>query len=164
MPPHLLVVSLCLLGLLGLPASAEAQQLLTTRMLSLEGAKQIAVAAEAEAARNDWNVALAIVDATGELILFHRRDGTQAASLEIAIGKARTAARFRRPTKALEDAILDGRTSLLMLGDVLPLEGGLPILVEGEVVGGIGVSGVTAQQDAEVARAGLAALRPGVHP
>lgn len=154
----------CLLSLCSAVSSAEAQHVLTTRVLSLEGAKQIAIAAEAEAARNNWNVAIAIVDPSGGLILFHRRDGTQAASPDIAIGKARTAARFRRPSKALEDAIAGGRTAMLMLGDVVPVEGGLPIVVDGEVVGAIGVSGVTSPQDAQVAQAGIAAFQRGPRP
>jgi glc operon protein GlcG len=148
--------AVALLALAFAPA-AEAQTI-STRVLSLEGAQQIARAADAEAARNNWNVAIAIVDPAGGLILFHRRDGTQHASLDIAIGKARTSARFRRPTKALEDVITGGRTTLLALGDLLPVEGGLPIVVDGELVGAIGVSGVTSQQDAQIAQAGIDAL------
>lgn len=140
------------------PAEAGGQ-LLEARVVSLEAARQMAAAAEAEAIGNGWKVAIAIVDASGELILFQRLDGVQPVSLDIAVAKARTAARFRRPTKALEDAIAGGRTSLLALEGVLPLEGGVPIVVEGEVIGAIGVSGVTSQQDAQVARAGLGALR-----
>src|SRR5690606_38174958 len=139
--------------------SAARAQLLESRTLSLEAAKGMAAAAEAEARRNDWPVAIAIVDAHGGLIHFQRLDGTQAASLEIAVGKARTAARFRRPTKALEDALAAGRTALLGVEGILPLEGGIPVTVDGEVVGAIGVSGVTSQQDAQVAQAGLDALR-----
>jgi glc operon protein GlcG len=133
-------------------------QTVTTRVLTLEAAKRVATAAEAEAERNGWNVAISIVDPAGGLILFHRRDGTQPGSLDIATGKARTAARLRRPTKALEDAIVGGRTSLLALGDLLPVEGGVPIILEGELVAAIGVSGVTSQQDAQIAEAGIAVL------
>ena len=115
-------------------------------------------AAEAEAARNGWPVAIAIVDASGELIVFHKLDGTQSASIDIAIGKARTAARLRRPTKALEDAIASGRMALAAVEGITPLEGGVPITVEGQVIGAIGVSGVTSQQDAQVAQAGVGAL------
>lgn len=119
----------------------------------------MADAAEAEAARNQWNVAIAIVDAAGELILFHRLDGVQPVSLDIALRKARTAARFRRPTKALQDAVEAGRTVLLAIDGILPLEGGIPVVVDGQVIGAIGVSGVTSQQDAQIAQVGLAALR-----
>lgn len=147
------------LVLLALFVSSPARaQLLPTQTLSLQAARTMAAAAEAEARENDWNVAIAIVDAAGELILFHRLDQTQPASLDIAIGKARTAARFRRPTKVLEDAVAGGRTVLLALDGVLPLEGGLPIVVDGRVIGAVGVSGVTSQQDAQVAQAAIDAL------
>ena len=141
-----------------LVSSPARAQLLQTQTLSLQAAKTMVAAAEAEARENNWNVAIAIVDAAGELILFHRLDQTQPASLDIAIGKARTAARFRRPTKALEDAVAGGRTVLLAVDDVLPLEGGLPIVVDGHVIGAVGVSGVTSQQDAQVAQAAIDAL------
>jgi uncharacterized protein GlcG (DUF336 family) len=147
------------LVLLALCVSSPARaQLLQTQTLSLQAAKTMAAAAEAKARENNWNVAIAIVDAAGELILFHRLDQTQPASLDIAIGKARTAARFRRPTKVLEDAVAGGRTVLLAVDGVLPLEGGLPIVVDGRVIGAVGVSGVTSQQDAQVAQAAIDAL------
>lgn len=152
-------LTLALLTLLGLLGSAPAgAQLLQTRAISLDAAKSMAAAAEAEARRHGWNVAVAIVDASGGLILFHRLDETQPASLDIAVQKARTAARFRRPTKALEDAVAGGRTALLAVEGLLPLEGGLPVVVDGKVIGAVGVSGVTSQQDAQVAQAALAAL------
>jgi glc operon protein GlcG len=142
-------------------APAAHAQLIETRMISLDAAKQMMAAAEAEAQRNNWNVAIAIVDAGGELIQLNRRDGTQAASVDIAIGKARTAVRFRRPSKAVEDIILGGRVTLMTAGGgIVPVEGGLPIVHDGQVIGGIGVSGVTAAQDEQIAAAGVAALRP----
>jgi glc operon protein GlcG len=156
---HLILGGALLIGSLVGAGSADAQ-LLTTRAISLESAKAMATAAEAEAARNNWPVAIAIVDINGELILLHRRDGTQLASIDIAIGKARTAARFRRPSKALEDMIVGGRSTLLSIDGILPVEGGLPVTVEGVVIGGIGVSGVASQQDEQIAAAGLTALRP----
>jgi glc operon protein GlcG len=137
---------------------AADAQLSTTHVISLQAAKTMAAAAEAEARKNNWNVAIAIVDASGGLIHFQRLDETQPASLDIAIQKARTAARFKRPTKALEDAVAGGRTMLLAVEGVLPLEGGLPIVVDGKTIGAMGVSGVTSQQDAVVARAGIDAL------
>jgi uncharacterized protein GlcG (DUF336 family) len=147
------------LFLLALLVSSPARaQLLQTQTLSLQAAKTMAAAAEAKARENNWNVAIAIVDASGELILFHRLDQTQPASLDIAIGKARTAARFRRPTKVLEDAVAGGRTVLLAVDDAVPLEGGLPIVVDGRVIGAVGVSGVTSQQDAQVAQVAIDAL------
>ena len=98
------------------------------------------------------------MDEAGELVAFHKIDETQAGSIDIAIGKARTAARMKRPTKALEDAVAGGRTVFLAVDGLVPLEGGVPITVEGRVVGAVGVSGVTSQQDAQVAQAGIAAL------
>lgn len=129
------------------------------RIINLEGAKRMVEAAEQEAARNGWNVAIAIVDGGGELILLHRRDGTQLASVSIAAGKARTAVRFKRPTKALEDAVAGGRTAMLAVEEILPMEGGIPVLIDGEVAGAIGVSGVLSSQDAQVAQAGIDALQ-----
>ena len=140
------------------PTSAHAQ-LSSAPVITLDAARAMMAAAEAEATRNAWPVAIAIVDAAGELILFQKLDGTQAASIDIAIGKASTAARLRRPTKALEDAIASGRMALAAVEGILPLEGGVPIVVDGEVIGAVGVSGVTSQQDAQVAEAGVAALR-----
>jgi glc operon protein GlcG len=139
---------------------ALAGQTRSMEVLSLDGARRIMAAAEAEADRNGWQVTIAIVDPAGELIMLQRADGASPASVDIAQGKARTAARFRRPTKALEDAVAAGRQVLLSLEGLVLLEGGLPIEVGGRVVGGIGVSGVTSAQDAQIARAGLAALEP----
>lgn len=139
-------------------APSASAQLTETRVVTLDAARTMMAAAETEALRNQWPVAIAIVDAAGELILFHKLDGTQPASIDIAIGKANTAARMRRPTKALEDAIAGGRVALAAVDGLLPLEGGVPILVDGQVIGAIGVSGVTSQQDAQVAEAGVRAL------
>lgn len=126
--------------------------------LTLDGAKAMAAAAEAEGLRHGWNVAVAIVDAAGGLILFHRLENTQPASEAIAMGKARTAARFKRPSKLLEDSVASGRVAILSLEGVVPMQGGLPIIVEQQVIGAIGVSGVTAVQDEQVAQAGIAAF------
>lgn len=147
------------LAFLLLPA-AVAAQVREIRTLTLDAAKSAVSAAEAEARRNGWNVVVAVADPAGDLILLHRMDGVQAASIDIAMAKARTAARFRRPTKALADAIAEGRSGLLAVDGLLPLEGGLPIVVDEEVVGAIGVSGMTGAQDAVAARAGINAL-PG---
>jgi glc operon protein GlcG len=132
--------------------------LLDAKVLTLEAAKLMMDASYAEAARNNWNVVIAIVDAGGELIMLHRRDGTQAASVEIARGKARTAVRFQRPTKLLEEAVAGGRLAFLAVEGMLPMEGGVPVVVGGRVIGAVGVSGVTPQQDAQVAQAGVNAL------
>ncbi len=130
----------------------------TIPALTLTGAKAMVAAAEAEGIKNGWNVAIAIVDASGGLVVFHRLENTQPASDMIAIGKARTAARFKRPSKLLEESVTSGRLALLAVDDALPMQGGLPIVVDEHVIGAIGVSGVTAAQDEQVAHAGLAAF------
>jgi len=132
---------------------------LLKKSLSLEDARKAAAAAAAEAKKNKWNVAIAVVDDGGHLVYFERIDETQIASADIAIGKARTAVRFKRPSKALEDAIAGGRNALLAIKDITPLEGGLPILIDGKVAGGIGVSGVKSSEDAQVGKAGVDALK-----
>lgn len=129
------------------------------RVITLDGAKAILAAAEAEAVKNKWTVAIAVVDESGNLIAFHRIDDTQVGSIDIALGKARTAARMKRPTKALEDAVAGGRTVMLAIEGITPLEGGVPVMLGGRVIGAVGVSGVTSQQDAQVAQAGAAALK-----
>ena len=146
-------------ALLALPTRASAQ-LRTERVLSLEGARRALAAAEAEARRNSWLVSIAVVDASGELLAFARLDGSPVTSVAISRGKARTAARWRRTTKAMDSLVTAGRAALLNADDALPLEGGVPILVGGTVVGAIGVSGVTSVQDAQVAAAGAAAVVP----
>lgn len=142
------------------PAAATQQAALPSApYLDLQAARTIAAAAEAEAQRNGWgHVAIAIVDAAGDLIYFQRGDDTQPASIEIAIRKARTAAAFKRPTRAFEDAVAGGRLALLGIEGLLPIEGGVPVTVGERVVGAIGVSGVTPQQDGQIAQAGVAAL------
>jgi uncharacterized protein GlcG (DUF336 family) len=135
-----------------------SEHLREVRVLTLAAAKSMAAAAEAFALARGWTVAIAVVDPSGGLILLHCLDDTQPASSQIAVEKARSAARLRRPTKALEDAIAGGRTGMLSLGAVV-LEGGLPVRVAGQVVGAIGVSGMNSAQDGEVAEAGLQALQ-----
>jgi glc operon protein GlcG len=128
------------------------------RALTLDAAKAMTAGAERFATERGWTVAVAVVDAAGGLILFQCLDDTQPGSQDIAVRKARTAARLHRSTKMLEDGIAAGRIALLTLPDVVALEGGLPIRVGGRVIGGIGVSGMGSAQDGEVAAAGLAAL------
>lgn len=128
------------------------------RALTLDAAKTMAAAAERFAIERGWTIAVAVVDAAGGLILFHSLDDTQPASQDIAVLKARTAARYHRPTKALEEGIAGGRAALLSLPGIVALEGGLPIRSAGKIVGAIGVSGMGSAQDGEVAAAGLAAL------
>lgn len=125
--------------------------------IDLEDARRIAAAAEQEAASNGWQVAIAIVDNGGHL-LYLQRDQVQLGSIEVAITKARSALGFRRPTLHWQDVIDTGKPSYLGLTGAFPVEGGVPLEYEGAVVGAIGVSGVRANQDAMVARAGAAAL------
>lgn len=126
--------------------------------LTLADAKRVAAAAAQEAKRNEWSVVVAIVDDAGLLVYLERLDGVQPASCDIAQHKARAAALFRRPTKALEETVAGGRVALLSLPHVTPVEGGVPLLHEGQVVGAIGVSGVQSFEDGIVARAGADAL------
>jgi uncharacterized protein GlcG (DUF336 family) len=127
--------------------------------VTLEQAKKIAVGATAEASKNNWRVVIAIVDTHGFLKYYEMMDDTQTASATVAIDKARTAAMFRRPTKMFEDAVAGGRNALLGMGGMTPIEGGLPIVANGKVIGAVGVSGLTSPQDAQVAQAGLDALK-----
>ena len=133
-------------------------QLANKKALTLAAAKQIVAAAEEEARRNDWTMVICIVDDGAHLIYLERMDGTQIASVTVAQDKAATAVRFKRTTKALEDAVAGGRLVVMKLGGATPIEGGVPIVVSGQVIGGIGVSGGTSPQDGQVAAAGLAVL------
>jgi uncharacterized protein GlcG (DUF336 family) len=133
-------------------------QLVTKKALTLEAAKKIAAAAEAEALKNKWNVVISIVDDGGHLIYLQRMDGTQLASIEISQMKARTALMYKRPTKALEDRLTGGAMNVLILPGAAPMEGGVPIIVDGEVIGAVGSSGVLSPQDAQISSAGVAAI------
>ncbi|MBA2658063.1 MAG: heme-binding protein [Nitrosospira sp.] len=127
-------------------------------ILTLDDAKMITAAAESEARRNDWPVVIAIVDDGAHLLHLLRLDNTQFGSIDVAIQKARAAIAFRRPTKVWEEHISDGRMRYLGLPGTLPIEGGLPITVNGQFIGAIGVSGVRSNEDAQIAQAGLLAL------
>jgi glc operon protein GlcG len=142
-----------------LPRAAGAQ-LRAVRAISADGAQRALAAAAAEARRQKWAVSIAVVDPGGELVAFLRLDGAPYGSVDVAPAKARTAARFRRPTRALDSTITAGRTAILGLPGVTPVEGGVPIVIGGEVVGAVGVSGVASSEDARVARAGAAAVQP----
>jgi len=126
--------------------------------LTLEDAKRVAAAAEAEAQRNGWRVVIAVVDDGGHLLYLQRGHDTQFGSVETAIAKAHAAVAFQRPTKASEDAVLGGRLIHLALPGVIPAEGGVPLEIDGAIVGGLGISGVRSFQDGQIAAAGVAAL------
>ena len=135
-------------------------QVASKKGLTLEGAKRVIAAATAEARRNRAGGVVAVVDDGGSLIALERIDGTFAAGANISIGKARTAAIFKRPTRFFEDVIKGGRTAMIALDDFTPLQGGVPIVVDGEIVGAVGVSGAaSAQQDEEIAMVGAAAAK-----
>jgi len=127
--------------------------------ITLEAAKKIAAAAVAEAKKNSWNVAVAVVDNHGLLVYYEMLDNTQTASANVAIEKARTSAMYRRPSKAFEDLVNKGNVRLMGLPGAMPIEGGVPIMVGGRVIGAIGVSGMTSEQDGLAAAAGLKVLQ-----
>ncbi len=129
--------------------------------ITAEIAKTLAAPALAEAKKNNWTMAIAIVDTHGELVYFERMDEVQMGSVNIAIAKARSAARFKRATKAFQDGVAAGGDGLRLLGleGAVPVEGGIPLVVAGKIVGAIGASGGTSQQDGVVAAAGVAALK-----
>lgn len=128
--------------------------LVTKKSLTLAAAKRIADAAEQVALKNNWNVVLAIVDDGGHLILLQRMDNTQLASVDVSIQKAKAAMMFKRSTKVLEDIVAGGRTVMMKLAGVVPVEGGILLEADGHTVGAIGVSGVTSPQDGVIAQAG----------
>ena len=128
--------------------------------ISIDAAKKVMAAAEAEATKNNWGVAIVIVDSGGNLVMLHRLDNAQLSAARIAEAKARTAVEFRRPTKALEDAVAGGGVGLRVLTfGASVAEGGVPIIADGKVVGAIGVSGVASHQDAQVADAGAKSIK-----
>ena len=142
------------LGLLAAYCLPAPAQLMDKKALTLEAAKKLVAAAEAEAVKNKWNVVIAIVDDGGHLIYLQRMDGAQTGSVDVAIKKAQTAMAFKRPTKVFEDAVGGGRQVILALPGALPLEGGLPIAVGTQIIGAIGVSGAKSTEDGQIAKAG----------
>jgi glc operon protein GlcG len=135
-------------------AATSHAQIVEKKALSLEAAKQIAAAAEADAkAKNAW-VVIAVVDDGGNLLVLQRLDNTQVASVEVAMSKARTAAIFRRPSREFEEQVKNGRVAALALPGATPLQGGIPIVFDDQVIGAIGVSGETPSQDEEIAIVG----------
>jgi glc operon protein GlcG len=155
-----LVSCLVLAGFTWTGASAQMVEKVERKQLTLAGAKAVAAAASAEARRNNAGGAIAVVDDGGHLLYLERLDGTFPAACAVAIDKARTAATFRRPTSVFEDAIRNGRTSLVAVNVMTPLQGGVPITVDGQVVGAVGVSGAaSAQQDEDIAKVAAQAVR-----
>jgi len=148
-----------------IPSAAQTQKPAATPLtygetIKLDQAEKVLAAALEEATKNNWTMAIAIVDTGGKLVLFKRMDNTQIGSVDVAISKATTANNFKRPTKIFEDAVAGGGIGLrvLSLPGVTPLEGGELIILNGKIIGAIGVSGAQSSQDGQVARAGLIAL------
>ena len=149
-----IIKSLIVLSLLLLPVGGVQAQLLDKKILTLEAAEKVAAAAEAEAKKRNATVVIVVVDDGGYPLVLKRLNDTQVASVDVGIGKARTAAIFRRPSKVFEDQVRDGRVAALALPGATPLQGGVPLVFEGKVVGAIGVSGNTPQEDEDIALAG----------
>ena len=141
------------------PRRADAQ-LADTKVLTREAVQAVLAHAEAMATTNQWPLSIAVVDAGGELLGFLRLDHASAGTAQIALGKARTSARFGRPTKVYADRVLTDTLTFLSVDGLLALQGGLPIVINGRVIGAVGVSGGTSQQDEAVAAAAIAAIKP----
>lgn len=141
-----------------------ALQLPTRKFLTLEAARLAMAACEAEAARGGWKVVIAVVDEGGHALMVHRLDGAQWSSIDTAVGKARAAVAWKRPTRLLEESINNGRFAFLSIGQGMALlQGGVPLEIDGQVIGAIGVSGVKASDDEAVAQAGIEALRAALN-
>jgi glc operon protein GlcG len=149
-------ILLAIFSLLFVLLASVKGDLPTKKVLTLEVAKKIAAASEAEAKKRGATVVIVVVDDGGHMLLLERLDDTQVASVEVGIGKARTAAIFRRPSKVFEDQVRDGRVAAIALPGATPLQGGVPIEVDGKVIGAIGVSGNTPQEDEDIAKVGAA--------
>ena len=145
---------------IAVPVSTAAAQTRTARIVAADGVQRAISSALAEAKKQGWNVSIAVVDNGGDLVGFLRMDNASPGSADISQAKARTAARMKRPTRALDSTLTAGRIAILGLPGVTPVEGGVPIIVNGEIIGAIGVSGATSAQDAQVAQAGASAVQP----
>lgn len=144
--------------LAGAAASGASAQLLDKKTVSLAAAKKMAAAAEAEATKNNWAMVVSVFDDGGNIVDLERMDGAQLGSIAISQAKGHTALLFKRPTKALQDTLNKGNTALSTMPNMTAVQGGLPIVADGKVIGSIGVSGGTSAQDEQCAQAGLDAL------
>ena len=158
----------CILAVVIATATASAQQAPVVppttpygAPIGLEAAKKVMAAAEADAIKNNWGMAIAILDSTGHMVMLHKLDNTQYGSIAVAEDKARSALYFRRPSKVFEELVAQGGIGLrtLALRGASPLEGGIPLIADGKIVGAIGVSGATSVQDGQVAKAGAEAAK-----
>ena len=134
-------------------------QLVDTKALTAEAVKSVLVAAEAKAKQNSWNVSIAVVDPNGDLVGFLKLDGASVGTVQISQGKARTAARFGRPTKVYADRVAKDTLNMLSVEGLYTIQGGMPIIIDGRVIGAVGASGATSAQDEEIAIAGIAAIK-----
>ena len=139
-------------------STAAHAQLADTKALTADAVKTMLATAESTARANRWNVSIAITDASGDLLGFLKMDGASTGSVDISLGKARTAARYARPTKVYADRVLNDSLTILSVPGVVALQGGLPIMVNGRVIGAVGVSGETSAQDEQIAAAAIAAV------
>jgi glc operon protein GlcG len=151
--------ALSALAMLSGPISAQTTFPAYGSPVSLENARSVIAAAKIEAAKNKWNMAIAVVDTSGAIVAMERMDDTLLVSAQLAVDKARSANGFKRPTKALQDIVTSGFNPLLSLQGATAVEGGVPIMQGGKIVGAIGVSGANANEDGKVAAAGLAGLK-----
>jgi glc operon protein GlcG len=160
-PLRIVAGAIALALLANSPAAAQTMPPPYGPPISLENAKKVMAAAEAEASKNNWSVVVAIVDSAGHLVMLHRHDDTQLSSIDLSVGKAKTSVMFKRSTKVLDDAISSGGVGLrfLALKDIIPLDGGLPLTLDGKIVGAIGVSGMLSIHNAQIAQAGAEALK-----
>jgi glc operon protein GlcG len=150
---RLMPLAVALVGL-ALAGAADAQMRVPySNALTLEIAKKCLTAAEAESKKNNWNMAIAVVDSGNNLVAFQKMDNTQLGSVHVAMDKATSANGFRRPSKAFEDALAGGRQAILGLRGAAPIEGGIPLVIDGKIIGAVGVSGELAGQDGQVAKA-----------
>lgn len=158
--PYLLIIAISAAFVIDSTAqNTKALNLVSMKTtLTLEGARQIAFEAEQEALKNQWNVSIAIVNDAGQLIYFIRMDGSPNSSVDIAIAKAKHSANYRRDTKFHQNLIEEGNNLVLTLPETMPIEGGLQLIYEGQVVGAIGVSGVASENDGKIAQAGAKLL------
>ncbi len=154
-----LAVMVAILGVFTFGAMAQPQPLLYGTPISLENAKKAAAAAVAEIKKNNWFMAVAITDIAGDLVYFEKIDGTQTASIRIAQIKSRCAAIFKRPSKVFQDLLASGSTFVLGLEGAIPSEGGIPLVMDGKIIGAIGVSGGSSQQDGQAAKAGADVIK-----
>jgi len=159
MKKGLLISVLCLILSIPFAEDAFAQMKAYGPPINLETAKKAAASATAEARKNNWSMAVAITDIAGDLVYFEKIDGTMTASVRVAMGKARSAALYKRPTKVWQDLVAGGTLFILGLEGAVPVDGGVPLVVDDKIVGAIGVSGGTAAQDGQVATAGAQAVK-----